>query len=212
MRPYNWDDMHLFDHAHPSENSSLILEFKPKTGLKRLFSDERGSSHWHAMMRIKAKNVPRLMRDGFFQLSPKNYCEGSSALRLDDAVWPKRLGCDDSWRQTRTYAFKDEGDDPEWHAILAVVSKERFTIVNFDLGMITPETINMVKAYNWKGEQVYEANPSRPRENFNLIYPNVVLGGWWGGPQTTPTQTPAVLDNCTEKLHEKADEKAEGKW
>ncbi|CAI6099118.1 unnamed protein product [Clonostachys chloroleuca] len=176
MRPRDWDDKDLYDHDHPSKKSSFVLEFKPKSGLRKLFSDARGS-HWQAMMRIRAKNVPRLMRDGFFQ--------------------------------TRTYAFKDEGDDPEWHATLAVVSKERFTIVNYDLGMITPDTITMVKAYNWKGEQVYEANQSRPRENFNLIYPNVILGGWWGGPQPAPTQTPAVLD--TEKLHEQAVEKAEGK-
>ncbi|CAG9956638.1 unnamed protein product [Clonostachys rosea f. rosea IK726] len=211
MRPRDWDNMDLSDHHKPSEKSSLILEFKPKSGLKTLFKNA-SESNWRAMMRIRTKNVPRLMREGFFQLSPKNYCEGSSALRLDNKIWPERLGCDDSWRQTRTYAFKDEGDNPEWHATLAVVSKERFTIVNFDLGMITPDTISLVKAYNWNGEQVYEANQSRPRENFNLIYPNVVLGGWWGGPQPAPTQTSAVLDNRGEKLHEKAVEKAEGKW
>lgn len=89
MRPRDWDDMDLYDYDHPSKNSSFVLEFKPKSGLRKLFSDARGS-HWQAMMRIRAKNVPRLMRDGFFQVSPR-YCEGSSALRLDDDLWPKRL-------------------------------------------------------------------------------------------------------------------------
>ncbi|CAH0057540.1 unnamed protein product [Clonostachys solani] len=202
IRPRDWADMDLSWHNHPSEKSSLILEFKPKPGQKRLFRDA-SEPHWHAMMRIRAKNVPRLMRDGYFQWSPRNYCEGSSALRLDDKLWPERLGCDESWRQTRIYALKDEGDNPEWHATLAVVSKERFTVLNFDLGIITLDTIHVVKAYNWKGEQVYEASQSRPAENFNLIYPNIVLGGWWGGPEPAPTQTQAMLDNRAEKLHDK---------
>ncbi|VUC29582.1 unnamed protein product [Clonostachys rosea] len=187
MRSRDWDDMKIYDSEHPSTKSSLILEFKPKTSPKRFFTKATGP-RWHAMMRIRAKNVPRLMRDGYFRWSSRNYCEGSSALRLDDNLWPERLGCDDSWRQTRTYALKDDGDDPEWHATLAVVSKDRSTVLNFDLDMITFDTIHTVKAYNWSGEQVYEANQSNPIDNFNLIYPNIVLGGWWGGPKRASKQ------------------------
>ncbi|KAK7212160.1 hypothetical protein V2G26_019338 [Clonostachys chloroleuca] len=142
---------------------------------------------WYAALRLNAKNIPGLMRDGF-HWSSANIVPGRGFILLDNRDLPREIGLGlTNCNHTRTYKLKgNENTDTEWRGTLYVSAKKSCTITTFDLSWLTQDKIILVRAYDWNSRPVYAYNWFRDRENFNVVYEGMPLKGWWPWPKASP--------------------------
>lgn len=174
-----WDRMRL---SNPDWNKkpNLVFKFAPKSApkfgriwnLRRVF---RGKPGWHATMSIWARNIPRLMRCGFYW-SPADLFKGQGCIlpRHDPGSGPDE--------HKRYYTFENRDPAQDWTARLCVFSNDALTVANFDLAWITMGTIMDVEAWNHQGHRVYRA-PRGSKPGFNAIYDQMPMEGWWPWPK-----------------------------
>ncbi|CAG9987528.1 unnamed protein product [Clonostachys byssicola] len=159
------------------KNSSVIREWF-KTVPER---------DWYAALRLNAKNIPGLMRDGF-HWSSANIIPGRGFILLNNRDLPREIGLGlTSCNHTRTYKLKgNENTDIEWRGTLYVSARKSCTITTFDLNWLTQDKIIFVSAYDWNSKPVYSYNWFRNSENFNVVYEGMPLKGWWPWPKAEP--------------------------
>lgn len=149
---------------------------------------------WRAVMRISTWNIPRLMARGLYW-GPHDVQEVPGGVHLGSRLGAFRFGYGVHWNHTRIYHIEPPGKLREWTAQLFVFAKTHSTLAQFDINCLTPETVESMKARNWKGDIVYLASRERPDLNFNTLYGLMPLKGWWMWPKTESMANEQVTES-----------------
>lgn len=177
---------------------NVFFGFEPKIlqslTVERLLRDRKQQPTWRAVLRMKAHNIPHLMRSGL-SWSSGNIQVGEDRIYLHGGLKGNQseLGrcyaSKWSWKfhegrflHERRYFLPDLGPDLQWHAKLSVFAPEPSTITNFDLGSIDVETVVWAFAKDWCGQTVYDTR-NGTHEAFNTVYPHMPLNGEWPWPK-----------------------------
>lgn len=177
--PKNWQTQAL---------DNLTFRFSPEAQqtvtIGRFFRNRKEHPGWCAAMWIRARNIPRLMRRGFYW-SAANIIKGEDRLLLDDFPIPFLR------RHRRTCRLIDVGQHPEWEAMFCVESGRRDTVINFDMNRVTMNTVVEVEALDWDGKTIYFAQ-KRSGLFFNSIFDQMPLDGWWPWPKGSGEEAVSV--------------------
>ncbi|CAH0047628.1 unnamed protein product [Clonostachys solani] len=168
MAPRKWQKVRFFNLEFTCAPKAF---HKNKNFIRRTLRDRKTQPYWKAKLFVKAKNIPRLMRQGF-HLSVADLIPGSGEVHFYDEERAK----------------EDTSGDPEWTATLEVFAKSYFTVMSFRLGWITPDTVFMASAFRWDEKQVYQACTSRSSHSFNTLFDEMPTGGWWPAPKDMQNQ------------------------
>lgn len=136
---------------------------------------------WVAILEITTTDMPRLMREGFFW-SVENIVpeEGFMSSGTEPGWTPF-----ESSNHQRTWVLADKSNDeaPRWVGVLEVVTPSSEILPSFRAQNLTRENVCAAVACNGLGFPIYEYNYWTPRKNFNCIYDDKPLQGWWPWPR-----------------------------
>ncbi|KAK5991538.1 hypothetical protein PT974_09822 [Cladobotryum mycophilum] len=137
---------------------------------------------WEARLEVRANDVPLLMRQGF-HWSAANVCEEESyflTTRLD-----LQLSVEESrnWKVGRIYTVVDLQKPPQWTARLVVFAQKVSVLSAFRIQMLSPDKTISAFARNSDENLIYEYYYHHPTCNYNSIYDDKLLGGWWPRPK-----------------------------
>lgn len=154
--------------------ASFILV--PNTRLQNLMS---AVPKWLAFFNIKCDDIPGLMRQGFFWSVDNVVAEEGYMFETKNREW---LSC--GFRPGRAWilAGNSDGENPQWVARLQVVSSSLHVLSSFRLENLSVKNILVATAWR-RGAAVYNYNAVHPSDNFNCIYDNKPLQGWWPWPR-----------------------------
>jgi hypothetical protein len=79
--------------------------------------------------------------------------------------------------------LKDVGSNPQWWANVAVYARGNKELSEFRLSYLSLGNIRSVSALNVAGAYVYRFDALEPDENFNAIYDDRTMEGWWPWPR-----------------------------
>ncbi|KAI0803851.1 hypothetical protein GGR55DRAFT_378180 [Xylaria sp. FL0064] len=139
------------------------------------------SQGWKATLKVKCKDVPSLMREGFYW-SHANVIQEEGYVIKD---FQYRCREDDGkWRSKRHYFLKDlQQRPPRWVATIELVALQDWIIHRFDLDRLSQRTMHIVSARSQTGELVYGWYHGKPDMCFNAIYDDTPLEGRWPWPK-----------------------------
>ncbi|KAL2884219.1 hypothetical protein SGCOL_000158 [Colletotrichum sp. CLE4] len=139
---------------------------------------------WEARLRVKSKDLPRLMREGFHWTVANIHREAGYIEH--EAKEPAMVGA--GWNCTRNYYLSDLSPDQNWTAKLTVCARDIRVLSQFDVAKLRPEQAYAAIAWTnvQPGQYVYNFDCLDPRKNYNAIYDNMPLEGWWPWPKKQP--------------------------
>ncbi|KAK4041922.1 hypothetical protein C8A01DRAFT_34029 [Parachaetomium inaequale] len=138
---------------------------------------------WAAVLMVKTSDVPRLMREGFFW-SAENVLPEEGYLSSET----RREWRDVGFRLTRTWILVDKSNHedgaPGWVAHLEVMSSFREVLAGFRVQSLSRENVYAARAWNRLRQEIYGYDCRWPgRYNYNCIYDDKPLRGWWPWPR-----------------------------
>lgn len=166
---------------------------------------------WIAVIAFRVKDLPAAMKQGLYwsqdnvdlsgccfyddlqSMPPQSQDWG---LRLQD--WGLRLQ-DYGFTHARRFQLIDLAENPQWKGTLFVFSRGikplcRFRIQNISVGNILGAT-----AFTRDEKMAYMYSRLEPERNFNAIYDDMPLGGWWPWPKNSNAsddQKNSLLTRC----------------
>ncbi|KAI1124550.1 hypothetical protein F5Y10DRAFT_284967 [Nemania abortiva] len=159
------------------QRCSLMFGFCPDP------SDLTLNQDWAAVLMVKCRDVPCLMREGF-------YWDGANVIREEgyiDCDFTYALCRQDGkrWAGTRHYFLKDLQQPLRWVATIQVFALNPRTIYQFDLNQLSRErSMQWATAIHQSSEHlIYHWHHCSPAERFNAIYDNMPMEGWWPWPR-----------------------------
>ncbi|KAG7285551.1 hypothetical protein NEMBOFW57_010180 [Staphylotrichum longicolle] len=140
---------------------------------------------WAAILEVKCRDVPHLMREGFFW-SAENVLPEEGYLSPESRPEWTALGC----RHKRTWILADQSDngqgqrrDPQWVGRLEVVSPVPEALPGFRVQELSRSNVYSAAAWNAREQLVYRYDYRSPSQNCNCIYDDKPLKGWWPWPR-----------------------------
>ncbi|KAM4067280.1 hypothetical protein HRG_001258 [Hirsutella rhossiliensis] len=137
---------------------------------------------WEADVDVVAKDVPRLMREGFHWNEANIQREkGHMVLRGLPPI-PRSRG----WSYARVFYLTDkprDGGDAQWTATLTVFARKLSVLSNFKPRQISLGNVHSAWAWNRDKKLTYSYYAIRPGDSFNTIYDDRPLEGWWPWPK-----------------------------
>ncbi|KAJ0305576.1 hypothetical protein COL5a_006303 [Colletotrichum fioriniae] len=143
----------------------------------------RGIS-WEARFRVRAKDLPRLMREGLHWTIANIHREaGYFEYEAKEPVM-KEAG----WTCTRNYYLSDLSPEQNWTAKMTVCARDLQTLARFDMAKLRPEQAYTALAWTnvQPGQYIYNFERLAPGRNFNAIYDEMPMEGWWPWPKRQP--------------------------
>lgn len=144
----------------------------------------RSGIEWEVRLRVKTRDLARLMREGF-QWTTENVCPDMTYIEPDlqeEAL--TRVG----WSCSRNYYLSDLGNNPYWAAKLIVCARNLDVLSRFKVSDLRQHMISQAFARNGEdGPFSYRYRPYNPHLNFNAIYGDFPLEGWWPWPKRQST-------------------------
>ncbi|KAF4893615.1 hypothetical protein CGCF415_v012569 [Colletotrichum fructicola] len=154
-----------------------------------------GKPHWEVRLRVKSRDLRRLMREGFhWDMSNFDFEATYTQTHLggEKPSLFKR-----GWKCRRNFFLSDLGDKPYWTAKLTVFAREISVLKDFEVTDITPENMSWACAFvdatqtsawgtpkaNGETQQVYSWIHDNPSNTWNNIYGDLALDGWWPWPK-----------------------------
>ncbi|KAF9872230.1 aldehyde dehydrogenase (NAD+) [Colletotrichum karsti] len=137
-------------------------------------TETRACLKWEARLEVKAKDMPRLMREGFHWTTANCHRE-STYVNNEIEAGPREEG----WKCARYYFLSDLGKDPYWTAMLVVLARDIQTLAQFRIDTLRPDMVYTVIGSNAKSQWIYRFDTLDPSQNFNAIYDDMPLEGWW---------------------------------
>ncbi|KAK5991537.1 hypothetical protein PT974_09821 [Cladobotryum mycophilum] len=130
---------------------------------------------WVARLELRVKSVPQLMRQGFHW--------GAANVREEEG-----------------YFLSNKGEVEETVEIgrIVVVAREVPALSSFRLHMLSPDMIAASCDRNEEGRYIYNYKFYAPEWNFNTIYDDKPLEGWWPWPKTKQQQEQKQGGNTTD--------------
>lgn len=148
--------------------------------------DDDTELEWEARLRVKARDLPRLMREGF-HWSAANFDFEASYIQTDLSGEEETIRMA-GWTCSRSFFLSDLGDDPRWAAKLVVWAQNTGVLSRFKIADLTPDMMSW--AFAWRksrqcdGPQwLYDWDCDEPQDSFNAIYGEMPLDGWWPWPK-----------------------------
>ncbi|CCF39349.1 hypothetical protein CH063_02113 [Colletotrichum higginsianum] len=149
-------------------------------------------SEWEARLRVKSRDLPRLMREGF-HWTPANFDPGATYIQKDLSGEKKTIKR--RWTQSRNFFLSDLSDNPYWAATLVIYARSTRVLSRFKVTDVTPDTMSWAAA--WKKDEhwgnvhwIYEWDCRRPQESYNAVYGEMPLDGWWPWPKRAVNDIP----------------------
>jgi hypothetical protein len=146
-----------------------------------LVSDPRGLA-WFALLTVKCRDIPRLMREGFFWSADNIIPEQGRMAEPSCPQWARHFGL----VHARVWGLADkpkgsEGGDavPLWVAQLEVCSGSVELLGRFAVRNLSREMVSEGFAWNADRQLVYACYHTHPDYSFNCIYDDMPLRGWW---------------------------------
>ncbi|KAI0185450.1 hypothetical protein EV127DRAFT_503013 [Xylaria flabelliformis] len=146
-------------------------------------SDRTLNQDWAAVLMVKCRDVPCLMREGF-------HWDGANVIReegyidhdFSDSHRRKDGKC---WASTRHYYLKDLQQPQRWVATIKVFALKPETVYRFDLlNQLSRESMQWATAINSSsGYYIYNWHYCNPTGRFNAIYDDMPMKGWWPWPR-----------------------------
>jgi hypothetical protein len=162
----------------------------------RMLPTECIAKQWVAFLEVECKDVPRLMREGFFW-SAENVLPAGGYMSKPGPDFTV-LG----FRHQRTWVIAEKPDDgtPQWRGTVEVMSPLLETLINFRIQDLSAKNVFIAHAWNGAGCQTYNYHDEDPIHNYNCIYDNKPLKGWWPWPKEQRIHTPfaSVMDQLFE--------------
>ncbi|KAH6884125.1 hypothetical protein B0T10DRAFT_493651 [Thelonectria olida] len=87
------------------------------------------------------------------------------------------------WTHARGYQLKDVSTNHQWTAKVGVYARGNKELSQFRLSDLALENIRSATALNWARQHVYWFDAREPDGNFNAIYDDRVMEGWWPWPR-----------------------------
>lgn len=164
------------------KHSNLALWLEPKlidNNGKHGGQDEQAMS-WKAILEVTADDLPRLMREGFHWTAANIHPE-EGYVETDLVPDPHKTeeGYGD---YSRKYFLADLAREPQWAAWLTIYASKLEVLSRFKVQDLTPDLVTSAEGLN-KGRLVYAYESLDPRENFNSIYDDMPMEGWWPWPK-----------------------------
>lgn len=139
---------------------------------------------WLAVLVVKSRDVPRLMREGFFW-STENVVPEEGYMSSET----RRDWAHSGLHYKRTWMLADKSNDetPQWVARLEVNGRFPDVLPGFRVQNLS--RANVFAARAWNGPKHTYAWDSRfpVRYNYNCIYDDRPLQGWWPWPREEGT-------------------------
>ncbi|KAK4151146.1 hypothetical protein C8A00DRAFT_17398, partial [Chaetomidium leptoderma] len=150
---------------------------------------------WAAILAIKGRDIPRLMREGFFWSTENVLPEEGYMSRETSPEWTT-LG----YSYKRTWILADKSNDeapPQWVGRLEVISPCLELLPSFRVQNLSRDNVYAAGACNALDQLIYKYDCRLPAShNFNCIYDDKPLEGWWPWPSEggTDADFPPALD------------------
>ncbi|KAI0379402.1 hypothetical protein F5Y04DRAFT_282824 [Hypomontagnella monticulosa] len=160
----------------------LSMSFGPSN------TQDINSMPWMGLLHVKCDDMAQLMRDGFHWTTQNVQREdgyyGTTSACTDhnpnDKEWLLHCG----FYETRHYFLRDlQHNPPRWVANFKFHAREREILTRIRLEYLTVERIFRAKAFGDACETIYEFRRYQPERNFNAIYDDMPLDGWWPWPK-----------------------------
>ncbi|EQB44876.1 hypothetical protein CGLO_16326 [Colletotrichum gloeosporioides Cg-14] len=177
---YNGDDgNNNDDHPFNSKSWKSVPE-----GLAIVFVSDSvfGSGEiptWIARLVVKTGNIVGLMKGGFHWSSKNVHSEAS---HLDRKVNDPEL-LQYGRKFSRTYYLSDSHTPVSWTAKLEVAANEQSALARFKINDLELDHIQKADAWNTNGQHIYHYHRHGQNNNFNAIYDDLPLEGWWPWPK-----------------------------
>ncbi|KAK1712655.1 hypothetical protein BDP67DRAFT_516440 [Colletotrichum lupini] len=140
----------------------------------------RGIS-WEARFRVRAKDLPRLMREGLHWTVANIQREAGFFEHEAKELVMKQAG----WTCTRNYYLSDLSPDQNWSAKMIVCARDIQVLSQFDMAKLRPEQAYTAIAWSsfHPSHFIYNFERLAPSRNYNSIYDDMPLEGWWPWPK-----------------------------
>lgn len=136
---------------------------------------------WAAVLEVKCRDVPRLMREGFFW-SAENVLPEEGHISPESRHHWTALGC--LYKRTWILADKsNDGQTPRWVGRLEVTSPLLEVLSGFRTQHLSRNNICAATAWNALEQSIYNYDHQFPSDNYNCIYDDKPLKGWWPWPR-----------------------------
>lgn len=138
---------------------------------------------WMAHFQVWCKNMPRLLREGFFW-SVENIVPEKGRLLRERRPDLTDLGC--SYR--RNWYLIDQHRDqpantPQWEGSLVVSSHRIDVLANFQMRDLTWENVYRASVYTDDGDKIYNYTALEADRNYNCFYDDMPMKGFWPWPR-----------------------------
>lgn len=163
--------------ARPAREWQLeMLMFPTEAFLSQNVFDNQG---WEARVSVNVTSLPSLMKSGF-HVTERNVRRRRSHFVLDPQ---DEDPFEDPPCHIRSYSLKSTGG-PGWKAKVIVMASTVHELSQFQMPLgLSAENIGAAVGFDRSGKRVYNFSVVNSDENFNAIYDDMPLDGWWPWPQ-----------------------------
>ncbi|KAK3304192.1 uncharacterized protein B0T15DRAFT_535761 [Chaetomium strumarium] len=137
---------------------------------------------WVATLNAKCEDLPRLMREGFFCSADNVVPERGYMSSSIEPEWTAK-----GYHHARKLILVDKtcspDETPRWAASLEVVATSVELLSKFRVENLSPENVLSAYAWNTRGQDCYSHHRQFPDFNYNCIYDDKPLAGWWPWPK-----------------------------
>ncbi|KPM37141.1 hypothetical protein AK830_g9415 [Neonectria ditissima] len=153
-------------------DQTIFISFSSNITVRSLDTVE-----WTAHLNVNAMDLTCLMKEGFHWTEANvKELEGYFTVGRDSLSITAQ---DNGWNHSRTYFLTDLATVPQWTATLEVFAREIQVLSEFRIRHLSIYIIRQVLAKDSKGQWVYFFDAFEPGVNFNAIYDDTPLEGWW---------------------------------
>lgn len=154
------------------------MNFPPLIGPWKYDEKPHNDAIWIARMDIQFKDVCATMEQGLYWSRDNIDPTGSKVFHNS---WGK--SAEDGFTRGRQFHLIDLAEDPQWKASLVVYAPKVKALSEFRIQNLSVDNIADMTAFTGDGRWIYEYNRGDPGQNFNAIYDDMPLGGWWPWPK-----------------------------
>ncbi|CAG9975125.1 unnamed protein product [Clonostachys byssicola] len=138
-------------------------------------------SWWEASVDVSVKSLPKSMREGW-SWSEDNIDRAGGQLIIKSTDLNQVIQ-QAGWRCGRRYKLVDRAEDPQWEAVVWIYAKDLQSLSCVKLEQLPHEKATATWATNENNRLAYVFHRKSTHLNFNAIYDEMPLTGWWPWPR-----------------------------
>lgn len=153
-----------------------MLMFATAAYLSENIFDNQG---WVARVCVNVRTLPNLMRSGF-HVAEENVQRRKGYFVLDPQGQNPFEG---QPTHSPRYSLKSTGS-PRWNAEVIVTASTVRELSQFQMPQsLSAENVGVAVGFDRSGQRIYGFSVVDPDENFNAVYDDMPLNGWWPWPR-----------------------------